>query len=195
MRVHRKTTLLNDALEGLNQRLVEAKHHLPKGSRDEHVALAWKLFTPEELSFIHDELATCIENRVYYLENYHVIQTEQGITTCMSPLFDHQWLVENALQEEIAETGQGRIIVLKPRQAGVTEYATGVMCHRTFLLPNAYTISVAQAPDVAAHIQRKVNIAYDHLPLGMQPERQYHSKVEYLDFNRKDLVARTVDPG
>ncbi len=195
MRVHRQVALLGDALDGLNQRLVQAKHQLPKASREEHIALAWQLFTPLELEFIREEIAHCIEQRTYYLENYHVIQTEQGILTCMSPLFDHQWLVENALQEEIVETGQGRIIVLKPRQAGITEYANGVMCWRTFLLPNAYTISVAQAPDVAAHIQRKVNIAYDHLPFWMQPERQYHSKGEYLEFNRKDLVERTSDPG
>lgn len=195
MRLHRKVAALNDAIDALNQRLVQAKHQLPKASREEHVALAWQLFSPTELEFIREELTQCIENRTYYLENYHVIQTEQGILTCMSPLFDHQWLVENALEDEIVETGQGRVIVLKPRQAGITEYANGVMCWRTFLLPNAYTISVAQAPDVAAHIQRKVNIAYDHLPFWMQPERQYHSKGEYLEFNRKDLVERTSDPG
>lgn len=195
MRVHRHLVLINDAIESINQRLTEAKHQLPKASREEHISLAWKLVSPLELSFIHDELTRCIEDRTYYLQNYHVIQTEQGTLTCMAPLFDHQWLVENALAAEIVETGMGRIIVLKPRQAGITEYANGVMCHRTFLLPNAYTISVAQAPDVAAHIQRKINIAYDHLPWWMQPERQYHSKGEYLEFNRKDIVERTVDPG
>lgn len=195
MRLHRQIIGLNDAIDTIDQRLVDAKHALPKASIEEQTAFAWTLLTAIELEFINAELRNCINSRVYFLNNYWTIQTEQGILTCMSPLFDLQWIIEEALEKEIQLNGQAKVIALKPRQSGGTEYANGVMGWRTLLTPYAYTVSVAQAPDVAAHIQRKVNIAYDHLPWWMRPERQYHSKGEYLEFNRKDLTARSTDPG
>lgn len=195
MRVRRESVLLNDAIEALDIRMAEAKRALPKLSIEEQIAYAWKLLSPVELEFVREELDRCITDRVYYLSNYHCIQTEAGIVMCLFPIWDHQHMVEDAVQKEIAATGQARVIVLKPRQAGITEYASGVMCWRTFFLPNAYTISVAQAPDVAGHIQRKVNITYDHLPWWMKPERQYVNRGEYLEFGRKDLAERGTNPG
>lgn len=196
MRLNRKVKSLNDAIEALDQRLVEAKHKLgPKSSLEEQIAQAWNFLSPVELEFVADELSQCVSSRVYYLENYHTIATEQGQITCMNPLFDLQWLVENAIQKERDATGQSKVIVDKPRQAGVTEYAVGVMCNCSFFTPNAYTISVAQAPDVAAHVQRKVNIAHQGLPWWMRPEVLYRTKGEYMEFNRKDVSERFSNPG
>jgi hypothetical protein len=194
-RLNRANLLLNDALEVIDQRFHEAKRLQPKGSLEEHTALAWTLLSQVELDFIQEETALCITDRVYYLTNYHVIANEQGQIMCMNPLFDLQWLVENAIQKERAKTGQSKVVVLKPRQAGVTEYATGVMDHCTFFTPNSYTMSVAQDPDVAAHVQRKVSITYNALPWWMRPEIQYRAKGEYLEFNRKNFSDRTTDPG
>lgn len=195
MRLHRKDPLLNEALIALDGRLAEAKKMLPKAVVEEQIAAAWTLLSPVELDFVKGEIAQCIDDRVYYLGNYHVIQPEQGILTCLNPLYNHQEMVEDALQKCIEEDGQARIIVLKPRQSGLTEYCNGCMCWRTFFVPYAYTISVAQAPDVAAHIQRKINIAYDHLPWWMRPERQYHTKGEFMEYGRKDMSLRSADPG
>jgi hypothetical protein len=193
--IYRKSPLLNDALEALDHRLALAKQHLPKSISEEQTAYAWTLLSALELDFIREELDQCIASRIYYLETYHCIIPESGQIKTLAGLWDHQLQVEEALEKEIQETGQGKIIVLKPRQAGITEYATGVMCWRTFFLPYAYTISVAQDPSVAAHIQRKVNGAYDHLPWWMRPERQYHNKGEYIEYNRKALDERSTDPG
>ena len=168
---------------------------LPKANLEDQIAAAWSILSPVEVDFIKEELSHCVDSRVYYLNNYHVIQPEQGILTCLDPLYDHQSQVDEALSKNLAEEGQSRIIVLKPRQSGLTEYCNGVMCWRTFFVPHAYTISVAQAPDVAAHIQRKVNIAYDHLPWWMKPERQYHTKGEFMEYGRKDSALRSSDPG
>src|SRR5665213_2619613 len=195
MRLHRQDPLLNDAIIALDQRLVEAKKRIPKSIIEEQIGLAWTLLSPIELDFIKEELGKCIDDRRYYLGNFHVIQPEQGILTCLHPLYDHQNIVDEVLQKNLDLDGQSRIIVLKPRQSGLTEYCNGCMCWRTFFVPYAYTISVAQAPDVAAHIQRKINIAYDHLPWWMRPERQYHTRGEFMEYNRKDLAGRSTDPG
>jgi hypothetical protein len=195
MRLHRKDPLLNDAIAALDLRLAEAKRQIPKSSIEDQTSHAFSLLSPVESDFVKEEIAHCIDGRVYYLGNYHVIQPEMGILTCLDPLYDHQWMIETALSKNIAEDGQSRVITLKPRQSGLTEYCNGVMCWRTFLVPHAYTISVAQAPDVAAHIQRKITIAYDHLPWWMRIERQYHTKGEFIEFGRKDMALRSVDPG
>lgn len=195
MRVPRKSALLNDALDALDQRLHEAKQQLPKGTMEDQIARAWQLLSPVELQFIAEEIDSCVNSRVYYLENYHIIQPESGHLTCFKDLFDHQWMVEEAIAKERAATGQSKIIVDKPRQAGVTEYGGGVMCHSTFFTPNAYTAAVAQAPDVASHMQRKVTIALNGLPWWMRPETQYFNKGEYIEFNRKDLSERFTNPG
>lgn len=197
MRLHRKDPILNEALAATDKFLAEAKRELPKGSVEDQIALAWEMLkgNPQSYAFVREEFGHCIDDRVYYLGNYHVIQPEMGILTCLDPLYDHQWMVELALQKNLAEDGQSRIITLKPRQSGLTEYCNGVMCWRTFFVPHAYTISVAQAPDVAAHIQRKITISYDHLPWWMRSERQYHTKGEMMEFGRKDIAARSTDPG
>lgn len=195
MRLHRKDPLLNDAITALDQRLVEAKHQLPKGSIEEQTTLAWKLLASIELDFVKEEIGHCIDERAYYLQNYHVIHPEKGVPTCMAPLYDLQWIVEEAIQRRIAEEGQAFIVILKPRQSGISEYSNGVMCWRTFFLPYSYTLTVAQDPPTAAWMQRKVNIAYDALPWWMRVERQYHNRGEYLEFNRKDQIDRSVDPG
>lgn len=194
MRLHRADPFLNDAIEALDQRLHQARRAIPKATPEDQRALAWTYFSPIERDFVQEELAKCIDSRVYYLTNYHVIQPEVGILTCLYPLYDHQMIVEETLALVISRDGQARIIVLKPRQSGLTEYCTGVMCHRTFFLPHAYTISVAQAPDVAAHIQRKVTLAYNSLPWWMQSEQIYRTKGEYMEFGRKD-IGRSTDPG
>lgn len=195
MRLHRADPLLNDAIEALDQRLLQAKHSLPKGSDDERKELAWTLLSPIERSFVHDEIARCATDRVYYLNSYHVIQPEGGILTCMAPLYDLQWMIEEVLQRKLAEEGRAYLVILKPRQSGGTEYCNGVMCWRTFFLPNSFTLTVAQKPNNAAWVQRKVNLAYDNLPWWMRPERQYHNRGEYLEFNRKDESRRIADPG
>src|SRR5271154_6742314 len=199
MAILRKDKLLTEAISALDHRLLEAKRQLPKATSEAQTAHAWTLLSPLELEFIAQEIGKCTAERMYYLSNYHIIIPEGGVALALAGasygLWDHQWQVEEALADEIKKNGQAKIIVLKPRQAGITEYASGVMCWRTFFLPNAYTVSVAQAPDVAAHIQRKINITYERLPWWMRPERQFATKGEYLEFNRKDLGQRSTDPG
>ena len=195
MSTHRADPLLNEAIEALDHYLARAKKAIPKANIDEQRALAWTFLTPTDLSFVVGEITHAATDRVYYLENYHVIQTENGVLTCMAPLYDLQWMIEEALRNRIAQEGRAFLVVLKPRQSGGTEYANGVMCQRTFFLSNAFTMTVAQDPGTSAWVQRKVTIAYDNLPWWMKPERQYHTKGEYMEFGRKDQALRSADPG
>jgi hypothetical protein len=186
MRLRRKIKSLNDAIEALDVTL-----RLAKGNIQE----AFARLTSSEIAFVREELTHCITSRTYYLENYHCIQNEQGELMGMFPLWTHQQMIEDAIQKERDRTGQAKVIVLKPRQSGGTEYANGVMCQSTFFTPQAYTMTVAQSPETAAHVQRKVNIAWDNLPWWLRPERMYHSKGEYLEFQRKDERERQMSPG
>src|SRR5271168_855091 len=133
MRLRRKLKGLNDAIAALDETLRKSK-----GDR----MLAFSRLTPTELSFIREEISSCVTSRVYYLENYHSIVTETGEISGFYPLWQLQWLIEEAIQKERDLTGQCRVIVLKPRQSGGTEYATGVMCWCTFFTPQAYTLCV-----------------------------------------------------
>jgi hypothetical protein len=195
LRVHRADPHLNDAIAALDVRLSDAKRAMPKSTHEDQIVFAWTLLSPLELEFIKDEIGRCITDRIWYLSNYHVIQTEQGILTCLHPLFDLQWIVENALVKNLELDGQSRILVQKPRQAGITEYCNAVMCWRTFLVEHAYTMSVAQDPGVAAHVQRKIIIAHTNLPWWMRPEIIYQTKGEFLELGRKDVASKSTDPG
>ena len=195
MRLKRLDPLINDAVEALDQRLAEAKRTLPKGSDDERRDMAWSYLSTAERTFVCGEIAQCVGDRIYYAGNYHVIQPEGGVLTCMAPLYDLQLYVEDELRKKIAEEGRAYLVILKPRQSGITEYSNMVMCQRTFFLPNSFTLTVAQNPKTAAWVQRKVNIAYDNLPWWMRPERQYHQRGEYLEYSRKDESRRFADPG
>lgn len=186
MRLRRKSRLLNDAIEALDQRLIQAK---------DDPLRAFSLLTPIELEFVKGELDQCITSRIYYLENYHCILPETGTPSTLWPIWDLQYLIEEAIVKEKDRTGQAKVIVLKPRQSGGTEYSTGVMCHATFFTPNAFSLVVAQNPEVAGHVQRKINTSWDFLPWWLRPERQYHSKGEYLEFQRKDQISRQANPG
>jgi hypothetical protein len=186
MRLRRRLKNLNDAISALDEILRRAKGD---------PLLALSRLSPAELQFVREEITSCVTSRRYYLENYHAIQTEQGEIKGMFPLWTHQEMIEDAIVRERERTGQSKVIVLKPRQSGGTEYANGVMCHCTFFTPQAYTLTVAQSAETAAHVQRKVNIAWDNLPWWLRPERMYHSKGEYLEFQRKDEIARQMNPG
>lgn len=192
MRLTRRLRHLNEALEALDQRLQSAK-----GDQ----LLAYSRLTPSELAFVREEISSCLTSRTYYLENYHIIQTERGELTGMYPLWDQQWIIENAIAAERERTfkldgvSHSQHIVLKPRQTGGTEFANGVMCWCAFFTPQGYTLTVAQDLDRASWIQRKVNTAWFHLPWWLQPERQYHTKGEHLEFQRKDESQRQVNPG
>lgn len=184
-RVLRKDKDLNDAIEYLDQYYVRANN-------DVYDAL--QLLSADETAFINMETEKCLDLR-YYLENYHCISDENGNFRALWPWWDHQEILYEAMEEEWAENGYCKIIVLKPRQTGISVWTAASMFHRTIFTPHTFTMMVAQNPIVSTALQKMCLNAYHALPWWLRPEYMYKTKGDAIDFQRKDEKERLVNPG
>ena len=184
-RIPRRKIELNDAIEALNQVLVGADNDIHK---------AWASLSGDELKFIDGELTACLDLR-YFLENYYCIRTENGVVKTLYPFWDHQELLYEAIKVEWDENGQCLIIVLKPRQAGITVWTSASMFHRTIFTPNAYTLTVAQNNETSTHIFKMMFNAYNWLPWYLRPEVLFKQEGNYIEFQTADEMQRMTSPG
>jgi hypothetical protein len=185
MKVFRKDRTLNDAIEYLDDIYRRA---------GENVAVAISMLDDSELSFIYDETKKCLGRR-YYLENYHCIRDEHGNWKAMYPWWDHQTIVYEVIEEEFAEKGQCRIIVLKPRQTGISTWVSAAMFHKTIFTPHSFTMLVAQNGDTSEHVYNMSINAYHSLPWWLKPEFLYKTKGDQIEFQRADESLRATNPG
>lgn len=185
MRIPRKNSELNDAIELLDQHYIAA---------DKNVAQAWARLSSDELTWIDTELDHALDLR-YYLENYHTIKTENGVLKTLYPFWDHQEILYEAIQEEWEENGYCKIIVLKPRQTGISVWTAASMFHRTIFTPHCFTMIVAQNGDTSGHLYKMSLDAYANLPWWMRPEYMYKTKTGAIEFQRSDEKERLIDPG
>jgi len=185
MAVIRKLRELNDVIEQLN---------VPFQRAGNDTREAFELLTTEEMNFVLAETDRCLDLR-YYLENYHCIRDENGNFRTLFPWWDHQEIVYEAMVEEFEDNGECRMIVLKPRQTGLTTWTSAAMFHRTIFNPHTYTMLVAQDPERSANMFNMCKNAYDALPWWLRPESQYQTKGDAIVFQRKDEMQRLVDPG
>ncbi len=185
MRVPRKNPDLNDAIEVLQE------HYIRCG---QDITRAWAELPKDGLAFIETEVEKALDVR-YYLENYHCITTEQGVLKTLFPFWDHQEIVYEAMQEEWAEKGCCKVIVLKPRQTGISVWTAATMFHRTITTPHCFTMIVAQNDKTSEHIYKLSLNAYANLPWWLRPEYMYKTKTGAIEFQRADEKERMVDPG
>jgi hypothetical protein len=185
MRIPRKNDELNDAIELLDQYYIAAD----KNEQD-----AWSRLSSDELGWIDTELERILDLR-YYLENYHVIKTEHGVLKTLYPFWDHQEILYGVIQEEWEANGYCKIIVLKPRQTGISVWTAASMFHRTITTPHSFTMIVAQNGDTSTHLYNMSLNAYYNLPWWMRPEYLYKTKTGAIEFQRRDEKERTVDQG
>lgn len=185
MKVSRKDRSLNDAIEYLDDVYVRAQSN---------VQVAISMLADDELSFIYDETEKCLERR-YYLENYHCIRDEHGQWKTLSPFWDHQTIVWEVVEEEFAAKGQCRIIVLKPRQTGISTWVSAAMFHQTIFTPHAFTMLVAQNHETSTHVYNMSINAYHSLPWWLKPEFLYKTKGDQIEFQRADEAMRASNPG
>lgn len=185
MRVPRKNPILNDAIEVLQE-------HYLRCAQD--IGRAWAELPRDGLAFIENEIDQALDLR-YYLENYHLIKTEHGQQKTLFPFWDHQEILYEAIQEEWAEHGYCKIIVLKPRQTGISVWTAASMLHRTITTPHSFTMIVAQNDDTSEYIYQMSLNAYANLPWWMKPEWMYKTKNGGIEFQRSDEKERAVDPG
>jgi hypothetical protein len=185
LRVPRRESHLNDAIEVLQE------HFLRCG---QDIGRAWAELPADGLLFIENEIEKSLDLR-YYLENYHLIKTEHGQMKTLFPFWDHQEILYEAIEEEWAEHGYCRIIVLKPRQTGISVWTAASMLHRTMFTPHSFTMIVAQNDDTSEYIYQMSLNAYANLPWWLKPEWMYKTKNGGIEFQRKDDKERMVDPG
>src|ERR1700723_3291931 len=185
MRIPRKNPELNDAIELLDLHYINAGKSVAEASR---------LLSREESAWIDCELDKALDLR-YYLENYHTIKTERGIVKTLCPFWDHQEIVYEAIQEEWAAHDYCKIIVLKPRQTGISVWTAASMFHRTIFTPHSFTMIIANDIDTSGHLYKFSLDAYANLPWWMRPEYMYKTKTGSIEFQRTDERERTVDPG
>ena len=185
MRLPRKNPDLNDAIEILDQ------HYIACGS---NVQESWARLSSDELTWIETEIGKALDTR-YYLENYHTIQTENAVLKTLYPFWDHQEILYEAMQEEWDEKGYCKVIVLKPRQTGISVWTAATMFHKTIFNPHTFTMIVAQNIDTSSHLYKMSLNAYDMLPWWMRPEYLYKTKQDSIVFSRVDEKLRSIDPG
>jgi hypothetical protein len=185
VRVPRRNPDLNDAIE------VMQDHFMNCG---QDITRAWAELPRDGLQFIETEIGKAMELR-YYLENYHVIKTEHGQLKTLFPFWDHQEILHEAIQEEWTEHGYCKIIVLKPRQTGISVWTAASMLHHTMFTPHCFTMIVAQNDDTSEYIYQMSLNAYANLPWWLKPEWMYKTKNGGIEFQRSDEKERMVDPG
>ena len=185
MRVPRKDPALNDAIDVLQDHYIRC---------DQDISRAWAELPRDGLVFIESEVKKALDLR-YYLENYHFITTEDGILKSLYPFWDHQEIVYQAMCEEWAEKGCCKIIVLKPRQTGISVWTAAAIFHRTITTPHCFSMIVAQNEVTSEHIYKLSLNAYANLPWWLRPEYMYKTKKGAIEFQRADEKERMVDPG
>lgn len=185
MRVPRKNPEINDAIELLQYHLIEA-NGVPSA--------AWTLLTADEREWVDTEIERALDLR-YYLENYHFITTENGVLKALYPFWDHQEIVYEAVQQEWAENGYCKLIILKPRQLGMSTWTAAAMFHRTIMTPHCFTMLIGQNDRTSEHIYKMSLKAYDNLPWWLRPEYIYKTKSGAIEFQRADERERMMDPG
>lgn len=185
MSIYRKDQTLNDAIEVLDEAFIRAGND---------VQTALRYLTQEELSFVEDQTDKCFDQR-YFLENYYCIRTEDGQWKTLYPWWDHQEMVYEAAVEEFDENGFCKLIVLKPRQTGLTVWTSAAMFHRTIFNAHTFTMIVAQNPITSGAIHAMCINAYKALPWWLRPESQYETKGDAIVFQRKDDMERLTNPG
>lgn len=186
MAVFRKDKNLNEAIEYLD---------LPFIRSGNDVQAALKSLSNSEMDFVQNEIEHCVVDLRYYLENYHCIRDENGNWKALFPWWDHQEMVFEAVTEEFVENGFCKLIVLKPRQTGLTTWTAASMFHRTIFTPHTYTMLVAQDPKTSGNIHSMCINAFKALPWWLRPESQYETKGDAIEFQRKDEMERLTNPG
>jgi hypothetical protein len=183
--IARKDPTLNDAIEYLDDLYIRA---------DKNQKVAYSMLDDSDKSFIYGETEQCLDLR-YYLENYHCIQDENGNWKSFYPWFEYQEILYEAIEEELAANGQCKIIVVKPRQSGISTWTAAAVFHRTITMPHSYSMIVGQNGDTSEHLYNMSINAYHALPWWIRPEFLYKTKGDEIVFQREDDAERSVNPG
>ena len=184
--IHRANEFLNEAIEMLDQHLYRYNGDIKK---------AHSCLTKTEQEFVAEEMEHCVIDPRYYLENYHVIQTEDQGLRCLTPFWESQEIFYYEILKIQRDGKPVKILCLKARQQGLSELGAGLVFQKTIFTETCNSLIVAQDPGQSDFIFSKSRLAYDYLPWWMKPEQRYDSKGRYMVFDKKDDTERQLFPG
>lgn len=184
--IHRANPYLNEALEMLDEHLYKHEGDIKK---------AHSVLSASEKEFVYGEMEHCVSDARYYLENYHVIQTEDKGLSCLTPFWESQELMYYEIITIQRDGKPVKLLILKARQQGGSELAAGLVFHKTIFTETCNSLIVAQDPSQSDFIFSKSRTAYDYLPWWMKPEQRYDAKGRYMVFDKKDDTERQLYPG
>lgn len=156
---------------------------------------AWDSLGPEEISFAIREVARCLKDPIYYLQNYHFIRRKGLTIATIYPLFDAQTLFMDEFMRQFRLKQAIRIIVLKARQMGITTIGVAIMCWLVFQHPMCHVLSMSDETNKVEMNFDMARTAYKMLPWWMKPEKRYDQRPIMLGFDRVKADDREDSSG
>jgi hypothetical protein len=130
----------------------------------------------------------------FYAKNCLKIRTKDGDVIPFYPLKPAQERLMEAIQEQEAEQGYVRILILKARQQGLSTVVGGWMFSKVSQRTGAKALVMAHKRDSTDAIFGMVRRFYDSLPEAMKPSTRYASKRE-LFFDKLDSAYIVATAG
>jgi hypothetical protein len=153
------------------------------------------MLTSDDQAWLDQEINRCMTTPRYYMENYHVIRTEQEGFKTLFPFWESQEIFYNEIRQFQERDKPVRILCLKARQQGLTTISQGLVVWKTIFTEACNSLDVAQDIDQSAYMFEMSRLAIDSLPWWMRPEIRYAEKGKNINFDRKDDHLRQVKPG
>ena len=184
--MNRRNEELNDAIDALDEKLASCGFDIQK---------AWASLTDIELQFIIREVARCLKDPRYYLENYHTIRTKGAVLQPLWPFWDSQELVIESFTRQYKANQPIRIVILKARQLGITTISVALMSWIVFFRPNVQVISMSDEDERVEVNFDMARTAFENLPWWMKVEKRYDVRGQLLGFDRSKDSRRATSPG
>lgn len=191
MKVRRKDQFLDEMIELVDTYYENLDQNLPPSIR---AARAFESMPDVARDFVEEETKRCGDVR-YYLENYHVINSESEGYITLHPFWDSQEIFFEVIYLPLMNGERIKILVLKSRQQGLSTISDGCIFWKTIRNEGHNTLVIAHEPGQADYIFEMARLAYSFLPWWMRPESQYDAKGHYLIFNRRNKEEAYVNPG
>lgn len=186
MPIPRQNKYLNEILDHYDRIFDQANHRIDE---------ATQALTADDNQWINSEIARCLLEPRYYLENYHVVRTEQEGLKTLYPFWESQEIFYHEVRMFQKRNEPVRMLVLKARQQGLTTISQGLLVHKTIFSETCNSLDVGKDIPQSSYMFEMSRLAIDSLPWWMRPEIRYETKGNTLTFDRKDDMMRQVKPG
>jgi hypothetical protein len=123
-------------------------------------------------------------NTKKYIESYLQIRDKQGVRKNLI-LNEAQSRLYAVLKQQHEQGKPQRVVILKPRQTGMSTFVGGYFFKRTATKHNVNTLVVAHDNESSDRLFNMVKNFYNDLPDALKPETKYS--------NKKELVFDTQD--